>query len=767
MATIQRLTLYGFFDSLENDLIALIRSYSKLDESSVLLSKELRDKSKKILTKRGRDGVYNLEDDQDLLFGLDIGEKYSLLMKSKSQMDAATASYFGKLNNSFQKAIPIRNDVMHGRPLTAEDHSFTYAFVNELLTSAGRWKNLAKFHRLVTSNPNSVIAKNYEIFDAELVEETLHNLPVADYEDTGFVRRHSLEKELKKKILGRHPVVTVLGDGGNGKSALALQTAYNLAHTNDHDFDAIAWVTAKSSVLTVQEVKRIEGAITNSLAIFDAVADDFHEIGSDPQNRIEKLLYYNKVLLFIDNLETVLDERLKEFAENIPGKSKLVFTSRVPLGSDLSVVVTPFSDAEAITLFRRLVEAYAIEEFKQAPDAKIQKITQKLGNKPLLIKWFIRGISTGLTTQSILARKDVAVKFCLENVFDKLSEDGMKVARVYSVIPGKLSPNVVQKLSGLSATKVEAAIAELNRFAIISNSGSKAYEITYEMNQFAKRYLKISKNDDDDKAIQKERQKLVGAIQAERTRTKYNKYIMSSYTVRSDQEALSVIELKKAYRLSENGRVDEALDIIKEQRSLSGQFFEVYRTSAAIRARIDDLSGAKSDYEEAIDLEPSLAQLRFWFAGFLMRNLNDNEGAAAQYDKALDLDASNFLVFNDAIRNQFYLGDFEKARRLLLEAENLDPTERRHRTLLLDLKCQLILRQADQKLKSNGNLAQYLTDIEKLQEIIVGEQREYADEKLFHSIADVRYHFRTADADGIENSKITAFEKWFEEISGG
>ena len=219
--------------------------------------------------------------------------------------------------------------------------------------------------------------------------------------------------------------------------------------------------------------------------------------------------------------------------------------------------------------------------------------------------------------------------------------------------------------------------------------------------------------------------------------------------------------------LSVDGSADEALAIIKEQKSLSGQFFEVYRTSAAIHAQIDDLSGAKSEYEEAIDLEPGLAQLRSWFAGFLMRNLNDNEGAAHQYDEALALDTSDFLVFNDAIRNQFYLGDFEKASRLLSQAEELDPSERHHRSLLLDLKCQLVLRQADQKLRSTGNLAQYLTDIGKLQEIIVGEQLEYADERLFRSIARVRYNFKTAEADGVENSEITAFENWFEEIFRG
>ena len=125
MATIQRLTLYGFFDSLENDLVGLIRQYSDEGDTADLLSSDQRNKAQKVLRKRGRDEVYNLQDDLDLLYGLDIGEKFSILLKSKGQMDDAASSYFRGLNNSFSKAIPIRNDVMHGRPLTAEDHSFT------------------------------------------------------------------------------------------------------------------------------------------------------------------------------------------------------------------------------------------------------------------------------------------------------------------------------------------------------------------------------------------------------------------------------------------------------------------------------------------------------------------------------------------------------------------------------------------------------------------------------------------------------------------
>jgi LuxR family glucitol operon transcriptional activator len=545
---------------------------------------------------------------------------------------------------------------------------------------------------------------------------------------------------LKKKILSRHPVITVLGDGGNGKSALALQTAYNLANSQDHDFDAIAWVTAKSSVLSGREIARIEGAITNSLAIFGAIADDFHELGEDPEERIERLLTDNTILLFIDNLETVLDDRLRVFAENLPGKSKLVFTSRVPLGSDLSVTVTPFNDNEALSLFRRLVDSYAIEQLKNLSDKQILKFTRKLDNKPLLIKWFARGVSSGLTPQSILANKTLAVQYCLENVFDKLSPDGATVAEVYSMIPNRLSPNVVQKLSGLSALKVEAAIAELSRFAIISNIGSKTYENTYEMSDFARRFLGQTETNITAKKVRLEYQKLLGTIQNERSKSKYNRYSKSSYTVRSNQEAMSKGELQRAYRKTKDGLIEEALKIIDDQKTLNSQYFEVFRVSAAIHTEIGETSKATDDYTEAIDLAPKEPQLRHWFAQFLMISLNDNEGAAVQFSEALELDGTDFFVFNDAIRNLFYIPDFEGAASLIKRAQLLEIDDRKQRTLILDQKCQLVTRQADQQISADGLAKDYLVKIETLQDILDEESRGYVDQKLLRALERTLFH---------------------------
>src|SRR5262249_19256358 len=159
-------------------------------------------------------------------------------------------------------------------------------------------------------DPDSISSKAITLLEDERPPTVLHNLPKVDYDDTGFVPRPDLEADLRKKILGRNPVTTVLGDGGNGKSALMLQTAYELVYNQDRNFDDIIWVSAKSSMLTVNEIQRIEKAIT-SIDLFESIAE-WEPGRGDPISRVKRLLAGNKILLIIDNLETVLDNVIRE-----------------------------------------------------------------------------------------------------------------------------------------------------------------------------------------------------------------------------------------------------------------------------------------------------------------------------------------------------------------------------------------------------------------------------------------------------------------------
>ena len=226
MASYQRVALYVLFDAMERDLVQRIRLLQS-SKAEPLLTHDERQKATARLQRR--DSPFAISDDeQDLLHGLDLGDKLAVVLRNKTALDQSAREYYQGKRQWLERAIPIRNSVMHGRPLTTDDYATAFALANDLLKSPAYWPELSLTYRKYASDPESFVTTSLSFLEDEKIGEALNNLPLPDYDDTGFLPRPALEKELKKRLLGRHPIITVLGEGGNGKTALALQTLYGL-----------------------------------------------------------------------------------------------------------------------------------------------------------------------------------------------------------------------------------------------------------------------------------------------------------------------------------------------------------------------------------------------------------------------------------------------------------------------------------------------------------------------------------------------------------
>ncbi len=713
MATYQRVALFILFDSMETDLISHLRTVAI--SSDALLVQDERDKALPRLQRR-ESAVFDPLDDFELINGLDLGEKYQVLLRHRALLSTSLADYFLGINNEIQKLVPIRNATMHGRPLTTTEYALGFSAAESFIKKPLIWQSLNESYRRYTNDPHAFLERSIVFLERDYGSRAaLNNLPVPDYEDTGFVPRPSLERDLKQKILGRHPVITVLGEGGSGKTALALQTLYGMLYSNDHPFDAIVWISAKSSKLTVREIERIEGAITDSLGIFEEIADEFEPGDQDPEARVRALLSDNKILLVIDNLETIIDDRIRTFAENVPGESKLLFTSRVPLGHDLSVQVGDFSEVEARGFIRRLSDSYGITAIKGMRNEQISRYLRRLGHKPIMLKWFALGVHSGLDPDRIVSNPEIALRFCIENIVEKLSGDARQVAVVLAVIPSSASAAVVEFVAQLEASTVETAISELTRFSLVEIDHRMKYERSYILRPLIKSYITRVLGVDESTSsslIQRFRQ-IDGLLQTERDGRKILRYDRKSYTVRSRSEAIAASRLRVAYSASRRGDFEGADKIISECKISVPDYFEVYRTEAFIAYEGGDIHRANAAYESAIELTDSQPQLHFWYSGFLQRAVSAYKEAEEHLDIALSLDPDRPEVIRECARIRFFRYDFDGAQQFIDRLKTLKFASLRDETIAADLEAQLYAREADH-LSLNGDYRGSITALQKL-----------------------------------------------------
>lgn len=693
--------MYAIISAVEQDLRCAVASYLGPNKTcDELFAPEMLTKLRERL--RADEDVLDEENSLErLLDYADFADTFQLLATNKSLLLEHIATHFTHVTPKLERLTPIRNRVMHIRPYHYDDLAVVTNTAEELLELPAIWINLELTMSRLKNEPGFVLGLEIPAFQWDGVDKN-HNLPIPDFDETGFVGRKAQIDDLKKQCFGPYPVISVLGPGGTGKTALALKVAYDILDEGASDYRVVVWSTSKTQQLTPQQIVNIEGAICDSLGMLRSVAEQLGQGGQiDP---FEAVLAYMKefpLFLVLDNLETVIDDNIKRFFSKIPKGSKVLITSRTGLGAyDFPYVVPDLPADEAIQLLRALAKVRGVPQLGRSSNKQIEIYCNRLKNNPGFIKWFVSAVQAGVRPEEVLDKTDLFYDFCMSNVYKYLSEESRNLLRCVAWLSGQRSQAELAFLSGMKPDDLQRALRQLqnsNMVILSSIPRGASFESKYELADLAREYLlrHHPTSPEEARRLGKREQELIHASEHLTAEHRANPYSAYTLNMRSNSDLIVAKYLYDALGESRRKNFTMADHFIAEARRLAPQYFEVHRVDAWVKVEMRNFSGARVAYEAALELEPRYSPLRLWYGGFLLRCLNKVKEALDQFRIGEQIDPRSFDLQREIACANLYLRDFEKARNVIDQLLLRDDLPEWNRRKVYDLHLQYFQRKAE------------------------------------------------------------------------
>jgi cold shock CspA family protein len=617
----------------------------------------------------------------ELIDFLDFADSYQILLGNKKALETSVLKSLTSIAPFLERLIAVRNRVAHSRPMEIDDLSTTHDVAQLLVQSSGHsWSALSATVERLAKDPSYVLGLTIEL-PKDPRSQSLHNLPIPDFDETGFFGRGRELKRIKKAILGPWPVVSILGDGGIGKTAIALRAAYDLLDDPAANFEAVVWVTAKATTLTSGEIQNIGGAIQNSLGMFEAAAIELGASDGESEDPAEEVLDYLatfRILLILDNLETVTDQRLRDFLLDMPNGSKVLITSRIGLGIENPVKLEPLTDDESRSLLRALASIRNVDLLKSLDEPGLNKLVAKLKGHPLYIKWLVAGVQSGKRPSDLVNDNSLLLDFCMSNVYDKLGQNARKVLQSMQVVRGPRGQGELAYLNEFNAQEVQSALLELltTNFVSMGRSGADSLDGSYETGDFASQYLArhqpVTPKLRD--SVNSRSQTLADLGLKMKSVGRSDRYSVNSLDIRGQHDVPAAKLLLDAQRQLRDGNFDEAINLCHEAQTLSPTYHEAWRVEAVVHERRQDRYSTLEAFERAYELAEHSEVVGYHYGVYLCDGANEYERGLAILQAAARLDSESPQLIHQIAWAHFYLENYlgvvDSCRALAARSQN-------------------------------------------------------------------------------------------------
>lgn len=349
----------------------------------------------------------------------------------------------------------------------------------------------------------------------EFVGKALSNIPPRP---DRYVERSELERELETHLCNdRHPVITLQGRGGVGKTSLALEVLHKVSQTDN--FFGVIWFSARDIGLLPEGPKVVRPDVLS----IDDVARDFCALMAvtPPPKPSDARKYFSESLsgasewgpfiFVLDNFETIRDQaELYQFLSNsVRLPNKVLITTRTrDFKADYPIEVGGMNEEELaklvdVTAARLGITNLIDSEYKEA-------LYRESGGHPYITKVLLGEVAKEgrlITPKRVIAAKDAMLDALFDRSYASLSSAAQRVFLTLcnwrSLVPRVgleavlLRPAFGRQDAEIAHLDVETALRDLEQRSLVEilregNDGDEFLSIPLAAAEFGKKKLVTS-----------------------------------------------------------------------------------------------------------------------------------------------------------------------------------------------------------------------------------------------------------------------------------
>lgn len=623
-----RARLYVLIDAFENDMRQVMINYvlDHLDEEEALGSNFQRANQRKASDPLG--------DDASITTFLDIQECYDILNRHRDSLPAELGRELRENTTAIQSLVPVRNRVMHGRPLGPGDPEVALSACRSFTTRF--WASVSDVIAQLESEPTwQPIVKEQD----RSADRILNNLPLPEYDDTGLIGREEIAQKVKGHLIRRRePILTLVGEGGIGKTALALDVAYRILDDLDSPYECILWVSLKTERLTASGVVRIADSARDLTGATARLGEAFDASFTGGSQELSEAIDGIPTLLIIDNLETVTGNEVSVLYDNLPDSVTFLFTSRVGIGQlERRVVVDPLGPKYANRLFRDFAKARGVARLMRLSDRTVSEVVKRLRSSPLAIRWYILSVEAGQQPNLALADQSTLLDFCVRSVYQRMSGEAQALLGMLFALDRSASFDELAVLAEISIDGLRKSVQELlnGSMVVLESSDADSLNSNVRLTESARNFLRAvnpPKSELVEGTLAKERE-FRRSEERRRADAKTRQLAPNVVRTRSANDSPTAHLLREALSASRRESFAKSVEYIDRARSLNPDYWEVDRVEAFLLSAEGFVSQATSVYRNALRKardagdEEGIAVVSYFFSGHLSRVANEPEQA--------------------------------------------------------------------------------------------------------------------------------------------